>query len=85
MPYVFTDVRKAFLSQGVFMKAIQKRLRPSLQGIEQTGSVILFFSPAAGQRWIHWPPSAVLCAKEPDQSSPYAQQITEAHEFCAFL
>ena len=44
-----------------------------------------FLSPSAAHRWLHCPPSAVLCAKVPDQSSPYAQQGTDAHELCAYL
>lgn len=44
-----------------------------------------FLSPSASHRWLNCPPSAKLCAKVPDQSSPYAQQGTCAHELCAYL
>lgn len=44
-----------------------------------------FLSPSASHRWLNCPPSAKLCAAVPDQSSPYAQQGTNAHELCAYL
>ena len=44
-----------------------------------------FLSPSASHRWLNCPPSAKLCAEVPDQSSPYAQQGTCAHELCAYL
>ena len=44
-----------------------------------------FLSPSASHRWLNCPPSAKLCAKVPDQSSPYAMQGTCAHELCAYL
>lgn len=44
-----------------------------------------FLSPSASHRWLNCPPSAKLCVKVPDQSSPYAQQGTCAHELCAYL
>ena len=44
-----------------------------------------FLSPSASHRWLNCPPSAKLCAAVPDQSSPYAQQGTCAHELCAYL
>ena len=44
-----------------------------------------FLSPSASHRWLNCPPSAKLCAAVPDQSSPYAQQGTSAHELCAYL
>ena len=44
-----------------------------------------FLSPSASHRWLMCPPSAKLCAKVPDQSSPYAAQGTCAHELCAYL
>ena len=44
-----------------------------------------FLSPSASHRWLNCPPSAKLCATVPDQSSPYAQQGTSAHELCAYL
>lgn len=42
-------------------------------------------SASASHRWLACPPSALLCAKVPDQSSPYAQQGTDAHELCQYL
>lgn len=44
-----------------------------------------FLSPSASHRWLNCPPSAKLCAAVPDQSSPYAQQGTDAHSLCAYL
>ena len=44
-----------------------------------------FLSPSASHRWLNCPPSAKLNAAVPDQSSPYAQQGTCAHELCAYL
>ena len=44
-----------------------------------------FLSPSASHRWLNCPPSAKLCAAVPDQSSPYAQQGTCAHELSAYL
>ena len=44
-----------------------------------------FLSASASHRWLACPPSAQLNAKEPDQSSPYAQQGTDAHELCQYL
>lgn len=44
-----------------------------------------FLSPSAAHRWLKCPPSAKLCAAVSDQSSPYAQQGTCAHELCAYL
>lgn len=41
-----------------------------------------FLSASSSHRWINCPPSAVLCAKEPNKSSPYAQQGTDAHSLC---
>ena len=40
---------------------------------------------SASHRWLACPPSALLCAKVPDTSSPYAQQGTDAHELCQHL
>ena len=42
-------------------------------------------SASASHRWLACPPSALLCAKVPDTSSPYAQQGTDAHELCEYL
>ena len=44
-----------------------------------------FLSPSASHRWLNCPPSAKLNAAVPEQSSPYAQQGTCAHELCAYL
>ncbi len=44
-----------------------------------------FLSPSASHRWLACPPSAKLCAKEPNQSSEYAKQGTDAHSLCAYL
>ena len=44
-----------------------------------------FLSASSSHRWINCPPSAALCAKEPNKSSPYAQQGTDCHELCAYL
>ena len=44
-----------------------------------------FLSPSASHRWLNCPPSAKLNAEMPDESSPYAQQGTCAHELCAYL
>lgn len=41
-------------------------------------------SASASHRWLNCPPSAKLCATEPDSSSPYAQQGTDAHELCQY-
>ena len=41
-----------------------------------------FLSASSSHRWINCPPSAALCAKEPNKSSPYAQQGTDAHSLC---
>ena len=44
-----------------------------------------FLSASSSHRWIACPPSALLCAKEEDQSSPYAKQGSDAHELCEYL
>ncbi len=44
-----------------------------------------FLSASSSHRWIACPPSALLCSKEADQTSPYAQQGTDAHELCEYL
>lgn len=44
-----------------------------------------FLSPSASHRWLNCPPSAKLCVAVSDQSSPYAQQGTDAHSLCAYL
>ncbi len=43
------------------------------------------FSPSASYRILNCPPSLMLCAKESDQSSTYAQEGTAAHKLCAYL
>ncbi|MBQ9402098.1 MAG: DUF2800 domain-containing protein [Clostridia bacterium] len=44
---------------------------------------ILGASSAA--RWIACPPSALLCAALPDETSPYAEEGTKAHALCEYL
>jgi len=44
-----------------------------------------FLSASAGDRWLHCPPSAMLCAQEEDLGSPYAQEGSDAHALCEFL
>ena len=44
-----------------------------------------FLSASSSHRWLSCPPSAMLCAQEADQSSPYAKQGTNAHELCEYL
>ena len=41
-------------------------------------------SASSSHRWLACPPSAKLCAGLPNESSPYAQQGTDAHELAAF-
>lgn len=41
-------------------------------------------SASSSHRWLNCPPSAKLCAQEENQSSPYAQQGTDAHSLCQF-
>ena len=43
------------------------------------------FSPSASHRILKCPPSLMLCANQPDQSSSYAAEGTCAHELCAYL
>lgn len=38
-----------------------------------------FLSASASHRWLKCPPSAMLESKVPDETSPYAQEGTEAH------
>lgn len=42
-------------------------------------------SASSSARWIACPPSARLCAAVPDESSPYAQEGTDAHSLCEYL
>ena len=42
-------------------------------------------SASSSHRWLACPPSALLCAKEADQSSAYAKQGSDAHELCEYL
>ncbi len=42
-------------------------------------------SASSSSRWLACPPSAVLCAQEPDEGSPYARQGTDAHTLCEYL
>lgn len=43
-----------------------------------------YLSASASHRWLNCPPSAKLCAEVRDESSPYAQQGTDAHELCEY-
>lgn len=43
------------------------------------------FSPSASNRILNCPPSLRLCEKEAEESSPYAQEGTDAHSLCAYL
>lgn len=43
-----------------------------------------YLSASASHRWLSCPPSAKLCAEIRDESSPYAQQGTDAHELCEY-
>src|SRR5574344_21535 len=44
-----------------------------------------YLSASASHRWLACPPSAKLCAELEDQTSPYAEQGTDAHELCQYL
>ena len=44
-----------------------------------------FLSASSSHRWLACPPSALLCAKEADQSSADAKQGSDAHELCEYL
>lgn len=44
-----------------------------------------YLSASASHRWLACPPSAKLCAELEDQTSPYAEQGTNAHELCQYL
>ncbi len=44
-----------------------------------------YLSASSSARWIACTPSAQLCAMMPDESSPYAQQGTDAHSLCEHL
>ena len=44
-----------------------------------------FLSASASERWLHCPPSAMLCAQEDDQGSEYALQGSDAHALCEHL
>ena len=39
-------------------------------------------SASASKQWLNCPPSARLSADIEDENSPYAQQVTDAHELC---
>lgn len=41
-------------------------------------------SASASHRWLNCPPSAKLSAEADNQSSPYAQQGTDAHALCEY-
>lgn len=43
-----------------------------------------YLSASASHRWLKCPPSAKLCAEMKDESSPYAQKGTDAHELCEY-
>ena len=44
-----------------------------------------YLSASASHRWLLCPPSAKLCAEEPDYGSEYAMQGTCAHELAQYL
>lgn len=44
-----------------------------------------FLSASSSHRWLVCPPSAMLCAQEADQGSPYARQGSDAHALCEHL
>ena len=44
-----------------------------------------YLSASASHRWLACPPSAKLCAEEPDYGSEYAMQGTCAHELSQYL
>ena len=44
-----------------------------------------YLSASASHRWLQCPPSARLCAEEPDNGSEYAMQGTCAHELGQYL
>ena len=44
-----------------------------------------YLSASASHRWLACPPSAKLCAEEPDYGSEYAMQGTCAHELAQYL
>ncbi len=41
-------------------------------------------SASSSHRWIECPPSALLCSRAENQSSPYAKQGTDAHALCEY-
>ena len=43
-----------------------------------------YLSASSSHRWLSCPPSAKLCADIRDETSPYAQQGTDAHELCQY-
>jgi len=49
---------------------------------DQSGHSLL--SPSAAERWTRCTPSARQCVDEPDTSSEYALQVTEAHSLLEF-
>ncbi len=40
---------------------------------------------SSAHRWINCPPSAQLCAAQPDTVSPYAEEGTQAHAVCEYM
>ena len=44
-----------------------------------------FLSASASHRWLNCPPSAKLCAEQPDRATEYAMEGTDAHTLCAYL
>lgn len=48
-------------------------------------SIHSVFSPSASHRILNCPPSLLLNAKEPEQTSQYAEEGTAAHALCAYL
>lgn len=43
-----------------------------------------YLSASSSHRWLSCPPSAKLCAEANEESSPYAQQGTDAHALCEY-
>jgi len=40
--------------------------------------------PSSSERWIHCPPSSVLCADIPDEPTDFAKEGTDAHSLCEY-
>jgi hypothetical protein len=53
-------------------------------GTREAGLGHAYLSASSSHRWLACPPSAKLCAEVKDETSPYAQQGTDAHELCQY-